>query len=326
MQSNVPVKRLSISSILKNQVLMAFIISVCIFLAMGLANPKSINNNAVSSILAFTTMLAFATAGQTIVVISGGEGVDLSVGSAMSLGAILAAETMYAKPEMILPAFLVCIAAGIAVGLLNAAGVVGFGLPPLIMTLCVSSILTRIQFIITKGTPYGTSADELTATMTYRFFGIIPSIVIYGLVFSAIVYYTLNRSRFGLQLFLTGNNETAAYLAGIRTNRVKVTAYVLCSVLSSIGGFVACGYYHHVSCVMLDQYTMTSLAAVVIGGTTLAGGKGSYFGSVVGALVLTVLGNFLVVLNTSNSIRDIVMGAVLILLLAAYNRSKSIRH
>lgn len=311
--------------ILRNQVLMAFLISALIFLAMGAISPKSINNNAISSILAFTTMLAFAAAGQTIVVIAGGEGVDLSVGAVMSLGAVLAAETMYAKPEMILPALLVCIAAGIMIGLVNAAGVVVVGLPPLIMTLCVSSIVTRIQFIITNGTPYGTSPSQLTDAMTYKFFGIIPSIILFGLAFSFIVFYVLNRSRFGLQLFLTGTNDNAAFFAGVRTKRVKVLAYVLCSVLSSVGGFIACGYFNHVSVVMLDQYTMISLAAVVIGGTALAGGKGSYLGSIVGALVLTVLGNFLVVLDTSNAVRDIIMGAVLILLLTAYNRSQSIR-
>lgn len=327
MQNNISVEKKSFLPvhILKNQVLMAALISVCIFLAMGIVSPRSINNNAISSILAFTTMLAFAAAGQTIVVIAGGDGIDLSVGAVMSLGAVLAAETMNAKPEMILPALLVCIVAGIIVGLVNAFGIVKIGLPPLIMTLCVSSIVTRIQFIITKGTPYGTSPAVLTTTLTYNFFNIIPSIILYGLVFSVVVFYILNWSRFGVQLFLTGNNETAAFLSGVRTKRVRVLAYVLCAVLSSVGGFIACGYFNHVSVVMLDQYTMTSLAAVVIGGTAMAGGKGSYLGSIIGALVLTVLGNFLVVLDTSNSIRDIIMGAVLILMLTAYNRSQSIR-
>lgn len=325
MQNKISVTHPSPNNLMKNQVFMAFIIAVGIFITMGIVSPKSINKNAISSILALTTMLSFAAAGQTIVVISGGGGIDLSAGSVMSLGAILAGETMRARPEMIWISLLVCIVAGIIVGIINGLGVIKVGLPPLIMTLCVSSIATRLQFIITKGTPKGTSAKALTEIMTYRFFDLIPSITLFGILFAIIVFYILNRSQFGLQLFLTGNNETAAYLAGINTKRVRILAYVLCSMLSSIGGFIACGYYHHVSCVMLDQYTMISLAAVVIGGTDLAGGKGSYFGSIVGALVLTVLGNFLVVLNTSNSVRDIVMGAVLILLLTAYNRSPSVR-
>jgi ribose transport system permease protein len=161
--------------------------------------------------------------------------------------------------------------------------------------------------------------------MTYRIGGVIPSSVFYGFIIFALVFFILNRSRYGMRLFLTGNNERAAYLNGIRTVRVKITAYVVAGILAGIAGFLGAGYMNFVRGSTFDTFTMRTIIAVVIGGTLLTGGKGSYIGTLAGALLITVLTNCLAVFNMSQSTTDMVMGIVLIGILALYNRTAPVR-
>ncbi len=301
----------------------AFIVSVLLYLVTILVKNEAFSQNAIATILASTMLLTMATAGQTLVIITGG--IDLSVGAIMSLSAIVAGEIMYGNNANIPLALLMCIAVGCCCGLLNGLGIVYGRLPPLIMTLCLGGILSRIQFALTGGTPNGTSAPLINQFMIFRLFDTIPMLVVAGAVFCLIMFYLLKRSRYGQQLFLRGNNQQAALLSGIKVKKVSILAYALCGLLSGLGGFITCAYMHHVSVNVMDSFTMMSIAAVVVGGTLLAGGKGSFIGSMIGALLLTVLTNFLVILDASDSVRNIVMGSVLILLLALYNRSSKIR-
>jgi ribose transport system permease protein len=128
-----------------------------------------------------------------------------------------------------------------------------------------------------------------------------------------------------MQLFLTGNNERAAYLNGIRTVRVRILAYVLAGILAGVAGFLGAGYINFVKCGTFDTYTMKTIIAVVIGGALLTGGKGSYVGTLAGTLLITVLTNCLTVLQLSQSATDMVMGIVLIALLGMYNRTAPVR-
>ena len=148
---------------------------------------------------------------------------------------------------------------------------------------------------------------------------------IYAIIIFGIVLYIINRSRFGQQIFLLGNNKNAAYLTGVRSEMIEIMAYVIGSLLAGIAGIIGAGYLNFVICQSFDSYTMLSIVAVVVGGTLLIGGKGSYLGTAVGSLLLIVLGNCLAVLNSSDAVRSVIMGGVLLLLLAVYNKEKPIR-
>jgi ribose transport system permease protein len=161
--------------------------------------------------------------------------------------------------------------------------------------------------------------------MTYRLFGVIPSSIFYGIVIFLLVIFILNRSRYGMRLFLTGNNERAAYLTGVSTTRVKLMAYTIAGILSGIAGFLGAGYLNVARGSSFDTYTMRTIIAVIIGGTLLTGGKGSYIGTLAGALLITVLTNCLAVFNISQSTSDMVMGLVLITILIMYNRTAPVR-
>jgi ribose transport system permease protein len=272
-------------------------------------------------------MLALASAGQTIVIVSGGGGIDLSVGAIMSLTGLLTCGIMNSSDALALylATLALSIAVGALVGFVNGAGVAKIGLPPMIVTLCVSNVVTRLQFVVTEGKPTGRTSQFFTKTMTHRLFGVMPTSVFYGIVILLLIFYLLNRSRFGMRLFLTGNNERAAYLNGVRTMQIKILAYIFAGIFAGIAGFLGAGYMNFVKCQTFDSYTMKSIIAVVIGGALLTGGKGSFAGTLAGCLLITVLTNTLAVFNMNQTATDMVMGIVLVGILALYNRSAPIR-
>jgi ribose transport system permease protein len=308
-----------------NQIGMALLFSVLLFLTNVILAPRSLNINAFGSIFALTVMLAIASAGQTIIIISGGGGIDLSVGAVMSLTALLTVGIMRGNEGYFLGTLLMSIGLGAAAGFVNGAGVALIGLPPMIVTMCVANVVTRLQYVLTEGKPSGTASPWFTRSMTYRIGSVIPTSVFYGIFIFLLVVFILNRSRYGMRLYLTGNNERAAYLNGIRTVRVKIIAYTAAGVLAGIAGFLGAGYMNFVRGSTFDTFTMRTIIAVVIGGTLLTGGKGSYVGTLAGALLITVLTNCLAVFNMSQSTTDMVMGIVLIFILAMYNRTAPVR-
>jgi len=302
---------------------MALLISAALFMINIVINPASLNVNTFGSIIALTLLLCFASAGQTLIIITGG--IDLSVGAVMSMAAIFTANTMAGQGGQMPIVIAQVIPMALLVGLVNGLGVVKLRLPAIVITLCVSNVVTRLQYVYTQGLPTGTTSKFFTMTLQYRIFGVIPGMSIYAIIIFGIVLYIINRSRFGQQIFLLGNNKNAAYLTGVRSEMIEIMAYVIGSLLAGIAGIIGAGYLNFVICQSFDSYTMLSIVAVVVGGTLLIGGKGSYLGTAVGSLLLIVLGNCLAVLNSSDAVRSVIMGGVLLLLLAVYNKEKPIR-
>ena len=309
-----------------NQIGMALIISALLFLATIILSPKSLNPVAFGSILSLTSMLLIAAAGQTMVIIS--DGIDMSVGATMSMTALITVAVMQGKDSigLMFAAMVACLAVGAVIGLCNGIGSVRAGLPPMVVTLYISNIVTRLQYVFTGGTPEYTSVpDWFRKLITTRLFGFFPTIVFFALVFLVVVYFLLSRTRYGQQLTLTGNNNRAAFLTGIKTTKVKMLNYTIAGMLGGLAGFIGAGNSGFIKCGTYDSMTMDSIVAVVIGGTLLSGGKGSYVGTAAGALLLIILSNGLAVLQVTDSMKNLIMGVVLILLLTAYNRAKPVR-
>lgn len=316
----------NISSFAKNnQIGMALLISLLLFIVNVAINPNSFNVNAFGSIFALTAMLLIASAGQTLVIIS--DGIDMSVGATMSMTALLTTSIMKTRedPLLFVQALFVALAIGAVIGFCNGIGSVKIGLPPMVVTLCISNVVTRLQYVFTQGKPTGKASQWFTTSVTHRIFNIFPTSLFYAVLVFGLIFFILNRTKYGQQLFLTGNNNRAAFLTGVRTVKIKVLNYTIAGALSGFAGLIGAGYMNFVMCGTFDSYTMMSIVSVVIGGTLLVGGKGSYVGTAAGALLMIVLSNCLAVLNLSQSLRDITMGVVLIVLLAAYNRAKPVR-
>jgi ribose transport system permease protein len=325
-----PIKRTA-KTLLNNTALMALVLSVVLLVILRIFRSNAATINSLSIVLANTSMLLFACAGQMIVITSGSGGIDLSVGAIMSTTAVITVEVMRGNESLMLPTLLICIASGALFGLVNGVGVAHIRIPALIMTLCFSNILGRFQLVISQGAPRGKVADILTQSLTAKYDvtpllpDLLPGITIWVALFYVSVVLFLKYTKYGYRLSLIGTNFDAAHLSGVRAKQTQMLAYVIGGMLSGLGGFVGAGYFRQMQTATFDNYTMQSIAAVVIGGTLLSGGKANYAGTIFGALLLTVLSQFLSAFNTSVAVRYVIMGIMLIALLVAYNRRPQTR-
>ena len=302
---------------------MAVIIAVLLYGVTVLMVPTALNMGAISSIIMLTLLLSFASAGQTIVLIGGG--LDFTVGAVMSTSAIITVNIMNNQDGMFLPAFGAVMLMAVTVGLINGFCTVKIGLPALIVTLAISNVISRLQYVFTQGSPTGYAGQAFVSTVISRIFGHIPSLALYALIIFPLVFYILNRSRYGRQLYLVGNNATAAGLTGINVNRVKILSYVISAMFAGFTGMLAAGYMQRAQCQMFDDYAYSSLIAVIVGGTAFSGGVGTYTGTIAGSLLMVVLTNMLTALFLPQPIRNIIMGVIMVLLLLFYNRKKAVR-
>lgn len=302
---------------------MAVIISVLLFAATVAINPKSLNLNSFSSILLLTLLLSFASAGQTMVLIGGG--LDFTVGAVMSAAAILTTYVMGGQDGKFLLVFVLAMVMGAAVGLLNGLCAVKIELPPMIVTMAISNVVTRMSYVLTAGTFSGYAGPSFVESVIGKVFGFLPKLTLYALILIPLILFLLNRSRFGKQLFLMGNNPTAAQLTGVNVNRIRILMYVFSAMLAAFAGMVGAAYMKTARCQIFDEYAFSSLVAVIVGGTAFTGGIGSFAGSMAGALLMTVLSNGLTVLALSQPVRNLVQGVVMILLLIMYNRARAVR-
>ena len=298
-------------------------LAALLFVVTIIINPQGFNTKFIGSLILMSVLLSISASGQTIVLIGGG--MDFSVGAVMSAAAIITTYTMDNRNGYFFQVLGICLAMGAVVGLLNGFFVVKIGLPPMIVTMAVANIVSRMQYVITAGTPSGYAGETFKNSVIYRFFGLIPSIVIYAAIIFPLLFWLLQRSRFGKQVYLVGNNRQAAFLNGVNVNWVVVATYVLSGMLSAFAGILGAGYMVTARCDIFNDYAFTSLVAVIVGGTTFAGGIGNFSGTVAGALLMTVLSNLITTLALPQTMRDILNGVIIILLLMMYNRSRAVR-
>lgn len=312
-----------LKSTLGNTSVMALLLAVALFFMMSILRPEAFSLTSVATVLANSSLLLFASTGQMVVITSGG--IDLSTGAIMSTTACLAVEIMNGNHAMLIPVILTCMAFGFAVGLLNGIGVAYAKIPALILTLCMSTVLTKFQPIFTGAYPRGTVSQQFAEALSRRYLGFVPGFFIYAMAFYGIVVLFLTRTQYGARLNLVGTNFAAAVLSGIRAKRITMLAYAFGGLMAGLGGVVGAGYFRQLQIATFDSYTMQSIAAVVVGGTMLSGGKPSYFGTLTGTMMLITLSLFLSTINTAVPIRNIIMGAMLIVLLIIYNRRPAVR-
>ncbi len=263
------------------------------------------------------SFLGLVAAGMMLVILIGH--IDLSV--AWTLAAAAMTATAVGGP-LALPAGL---AVGVAVGLLNGVGVAYLRVPSMIFTLGVNAVLRGLMVAQTGG-----FAPQTAATDAMRFLGAerIAGLPVAVLVWAAVSLLTaglLSRTAFGKALYGMGNSEAAAYLSGIRTRRVTILAFVLCSVLASLAGVMLAGYSTKAYQGMGDAYVLPAIAAVVIGGTHILGGRGRYLGTVVGVILIVLLNSVLSIMQMPEAGRQIIYGGVIIAMLLVYGRGEAAR-
>ena len=303
----------------------AAVIAVAMFAVGELISPGFAGYGQILNVLRVSAFLGIVAAGQTLVIVSGGEGVDLSVGKVATFSAIIAARTIDGSDGFLVPGLALALGACALVGLMNGLGIAYLRIPPLVMTLGMIAVVQGLILIYTGGQPAGRAAPLQIEVVSGRTILGIPGILWVWLVLGLGIVFLMRRTAFGWRVYALGTNRVAAQLSGIGVRRNVVAVYVLSSVLAGLGGFLLLGYTKTVFLNLADGMMLPSVAAVVIGGTALAGGVGGYPGTAVGAVVLTVLESILRTMQLDEAARQIVNGVVLILLLSAYGRQRRLR-
>jgi ribose transport system permease protein len=260
-----------------------------------------------------------------MVIISGGEGIDLSVGAVVTLSAILVFRIVDGADSMILPALAVALGVGALIGLANGIGVTALGIPPLVMTLGMTGIVQGTILVVTEGQLVGKAAPLMGRLISQPLAGPLPGIVFIWLLVGFCMWVLLERTAYGKQLFAVGVNRETARLSGVRVPATVVATYTLSGMLSALGGVMLLGFTQNVFLNLGTPYLFPSVAAVVVGGTVLAGGKGSYWGTMAGALVLTLLTSLLTASQLPEAARQIILGVTLLALLSVYGRQRGLR-
>lgn len=312
-------------AILRDPVIIAAAIAIVLVVIGGVVKPGFASADQIVNMLRVASFLGFIAIGQTLVILSGGEGIDLSVGTVATLGAILASRTMAGSDAMLVPGILLALAVAAAIGLVNGLGIVFLKIPPFVMTLGMLGVVGGLILVVTGGVADGRAAPALVQLVNGRFLFGIPGILIVWAVLAILVTLLLRGTVFGRQLYAVGASREAARLSGVPVRRVLLSTYMLSSVFAAVGGIAMVGYSQQVFLNLANDLTLPSIAAVIIGGTLVAGGVGGYLGSAVGAIVLTVLTSLLTTLSMPEWARIVMQGIVLIALLTVYGRQRRLR-
>ncbi|HYD97842.1 MAG TPA: ABC transporter permease [Alphaproteobacteria bacterium] len=285
-------------------------------LSPGFAGPAQIVN-----ILGVAAFLGLVAAGQTLVILAGKEGIDLSIGSMVSLGALVAGNAMQGGDAGLLPGLILAL----AVGGLNGCGITLLRIPPLVMTLGMAGVLQGLLVLLTRGKPSGSAAPLLAELVAGGWAFGLPGILVLWLLFALGLAWLLRGTRLGLRIYAIGSNERAAGLVGVPVRWTRIAVYGLSGLIGGLTGFLMLGYTGSVYVGVGDQYVLPSIIAVVIGGTALGGGAGGYLGTALGAIVLVLLQSILTTLSIEPFGRQMIFGLILLGLLAVYGRQKRLR-
>jgi len=290
-----------------------------------MVSPGFARGDQIMSLLVVAAILGIVAAGQNLVVIGGREGIDLSVGALISLGAVLSGNVMNGEDSGILPAILFTGAVTFLIGIVSGLGITLLRIPPLVMTLGMMTVVQGALIVVSRGIPSGNAAPALTSFVVRPLVFGIPGILFLWALLALAMWFLLRRTSFGYALYAMGSNERAAILSGRRVGRLRILLYGLSGLLAGLSGFCLLGYTVNSFISVGDQYVLPSIIAVVIGGTSLAGGSGNYIGTAAGAIALTVLQSVLTTLEIDFWGRQVIFGAVLLLLMLMYGRQSRLR-
>jgi ribose transport system permease protein len=307
-----------VASLLRTQTVVVLALLLLAFVVgIEIARPGTVNPTWVSNMVLFAAPLGIIAGGQTLVMLTGG--IDLSVASVATGSAYLMATHSTLGGAT---AVLWGLAVGLTVGLVNGVGVALLRVQPLVMTLGTGlmtegMLVVYSQKVMAQGPHVPQFIEDIGAG---KFFGGVPTDLCLWAPIAITIMVVLRRTGYGRLLYAIGDNREGCELAGIRVWRILLTNYIACGLLAAVAGLVIAGGVGAADMSLADVYLLPSVAAVIIGGTSIFGGRGGYEGSIIGALILTVLNSILTLVDAPEPIRQILYGVIILLLASAYTR------
>ncbi len=260
--------------------------------------------------------LGIVAAGAMIVILI--SQIDLSVPWTLAAAAMMATSVGggWAIP--------VGLAVGIGVGIINGLGVAYLRVPSMIFTLGVNAVMRGLMVANTGGFAPQTSATDLMRTLASAHWFGIPAALYVWIGVSLLVAIMLQRTLLGRYIYAIGNKEAAAYLAGVNTRAVTVVCFAISGLMAGLAGVLLAGYSQKAYQGMGDAYLLPAIAAVVIGGTNILGGRGRYLGTLVGVILIVLLNSVLSIMAMPEAGRQVIYGGVIILMLLVYGRGERV--
>jgi ribose transport system permease protein len=305
----------------RRKILYGFAAAVALFIIGEIVKPGFASLTGIQEVLQIASFVGLVAAGQTFVILVGG--IDLSVPWVLNTAAIVLVSVAQGGNSRVLPAVLLALLFGVVCGTINGVGIALLGVPAVVMTLGMNGIVQGLALGATHGltcrgcvSPAPTTLQNL---VNGHVLGINASLLVW-LVVILIVTFALSYTTFGRRVYAVGNSERASFLAGVNVRLVTVALYALSGLFAALAGIALTGFGGSATLGMGDPYLFQSIAAVVIGGTYILGGRGHYIGTVAGAIVLTALLSVLLAKNAPDYARDIVYGVVILVILLFYGR------
>ena len=300
------------------QALPAWVILLVIILIASVFSENFATYVNIKNVISQASTLAVASIGQTVVLLQGG--IDLSIGSTISLSTVILAQVSSIGSFGIPLAVITLLLAGALVGLINGIGVTRFRIPPMIITLSTGSLVKGIALLI-QPKPGGKISLQLLDILTAKA-GVFNTSSIMAIALYLLIFLTLHYTRYGRQVYAVGNNPLHARQSGVPANRVIISAYMISGIFAAVAGMVLAMRVFSGDPLIGDTYSMDSVAAAVVGGVSLAGGAGTVIGSLAGALVLSIISNVMNMLKVFAYYQYIIKGAILVLALLVFRMKR----
>jgi ribose transport system permease protein len=279
------------------------------------AGSGQVSIGSLSGILASAAVLCVVAIGQMLVVTTGDGAVDLSIPNVMTLSGFLATSVISGNDGQLISGLAIVVLLGSTVGTLNALTINHLRIPPIITTLAVGYILTTGTLIFNRG--FRTYAvSPLLVSLASTRIADIPVLLILALAASFLAYLVLHRTVYGRSLAAIGQNSEAAYLAGVRVKTTRLVAYVMSGVLAALGGVLLSARVGGAFLEMGNPFLLQSVGAVVVGGSSILGGKATALGTFLGSIFLVMVVTTMQVLRLAGGLQQVAQGILIILVLA----------
>lgn len=309
-------------ALLRNRAFLTFLIVAVVWIAAGVAKPGFGSYGHLRYLLELAAVIGLVAIGQTYVVIAGG--IDLSVGAIVTVSAVGVPLVALSGDSTGALAVLFILAGATGIGVLNGLGVAYLRIHPMIMTLAMATFLQGVLILIAGGTAISAQNPLLAWLGNARVIGIPAGVILWALA-SAAALFVLHATPFGARLFALGANPIASALSGINVRTNTMAVYAVSGLTAGLAGVLVLGMNGQGYVGIGDPYLLASIAAVVLGGTSILGGSGTYAGTIPGAILLVTITALITVVNASAGWRSILFGTLILLLLLLSGRDSQRR-
>lgn len=300
-------------------IIMVYAVMLLLAIVANLINPGFLSRDNIYSILKQVAFLGIACIGQTFVILTGG--IDLSLRYVILLSNVLAAQMINGQQGNTWPVFAFILLVCVIIGIVNGIGVHFLRIPSMVMTLASGTTLYGITLLYCKGAPGGHASEILSMIANRKILGVFNGVAVIWVLLAIATIVLLHCTTFGRSVYAVGTNAEGARYAGINTSKVILLVYIIAAVTAGITGFLFLGYTESGYLSTASSYNMDSIAAVVVGGTSIMGGSGGYVGTIAGVGIMMILSSLMTVLHMNEAGKQVVQGMlIIVLLVVVYGR------